>query len=62
MNSEFELMKLACFGSFMAVFSAVSGLELSMAKEHHRCKLLCYSFHLNLHGKIDEPRWFLLVF
>lgn len=26
------------------VFSAVSGLELSMAKEHHKCKILAASF------------------
>ena len=53
---EFELMELGCFGSFMAVFSAVSGLELSMAKPHHRCKCLCFSIHLKLHGKIKKPR------
>lgn len=31
-----------------AVFSAVSGLELSMSKEHHKCKILdfCLSFYL----------------
>ena len=50
----FELMGLAGFGSLMAVFSAVSGLELSMAKEHHRCKLLCWSIYLNVHGKADK--------
>jgi len=25
---------------YYAVFSAVSGLELSMSKEHHKCKFL----------------------
>ena len=29
-----------------AVFSAVSGLELSMSKDHHQCKL---SFHTSLY-------------
>ncbi|KAB5537935.1 hypothetical protein DKX38_015468 [Salix brachista] len=28
----------------LSVFSAVSGLELSMAKEHHKCKILATSF------------------
>ena len=29
-----------------AVFSAVSGLELSMSKEHHRCKFLIMTFYV----------------
>jgi len=39
--------KIVCGGillmilSKLAVFSAVSGLELSMSHEHHRCKNLC---------------------
>ena len=28
--------------SYVAVFSAVSGLELSMAKEHHQCMCTFY--------------------
>lgn len=27
------------FDLFVAVFSAVSGVELAMAKEHHKCKI-----------------------
>lgn len=34
------LGSLVC--SYVAVFSAVSGLELSMAKEHHQCMCTFY--------------------
>jgi hypothetical protein len=32
-----------------AVFSAVSGLELSMSKEHHKCKNFLFFFFMNNH-------------
>ena len=42
-----------------AVFSAVSGLELSVSKEHHRCEFIINTFcarsrHVFLHVGLGE--------
>jgi hypothetical protein len=49
-----------CSVAPLAVFSAVSGLELSMEKEHHKCRLnlsliACYM----VHSWIDRSQCFI---
>lgn len=42
-----------------AVFSAVSGLELSLQKEHHKCKFLNLEYNPQLH--IQSTRQLMLI-
>lgn len=49
----------------LAVFSAVSGLELSMSKEHHNCKLdsmlylllMCYNSYSSTNSMVKIQMW-----